>query len=372
MISKENHRKHGNIARSSLGFFGRNEVALLGTSCEETLRIVAIIRGLFKDADIAFADMDHAESIENIEGTHLQKRGTHFQVALNGFSNQYEQRILLSQSDMILVNGNHFAAQSQIVVCNPKKEKSLRKRSEQLTNVKALLLEEGQSEVPEYVRELVPNYSDLPILNLSELTLIRDFFQKEFLQPLPLKALILAGGRSMRMGEDKAAIKHHSKEQFLHLREMLNHLFIESYVSCRLDQANFYHEKGCNVITDAVTNLGPLGGIVSAFMQFPDSPWLVIACDIPLLDESVLSELLQARNQYKTATCFKSPFDGLPEPLISIWEPKSYIRIMEYIAQGYDCPRKVLINTESMIVECTQPEKLMNVNTPSDLLRLIK
>lgn len=372
MISKENHKKHGNVARPNLGYFGRNEVSLLGTSCDEVQRIVAIIRSLFKDADIAFVDMDHAESFENIEGTHLQKRGNHFQISLNGFGNEYEQRILLSQSDMILVNGNHFDAKSQIVICNPEKEKSLRKRGEQLTNVRALVLEEGQSEVPEYVRDLIPNYSDLPIINLSELTLPKDFFQKEFLQPLPLKALILAGGRSTRMGEDKAAIKHHGKEQFLHLKEMLDNLSIENYVSCRSDQANFYLKKGCNVITDSVANLGPLGGIVSAFMQFPDNPWLVIACDIPLLDKSVLAELLQARNQYKTATCFKSPFDGLPEPLISIWEPKSYVRIMESIAQGYNCPRKVLINTESMIIECTQPEKLMNVNTPSDLLGLAK
>jgi GTP:adenosylcobinamide-phosphate guanylyltransferase len=41
--------------------------------------------------------------------------------------------------------------------------------------------------------------------------------------------------------------------------------------------------------------------------------------------------------------------------------------IMSFIALGYSCPRKVLIQTEAHIVIASTPEKLENVNTPDDL-----
>ena len=53
------------------------------------------------------------------------------------------------------------------------------------------------------------------------------------------------------------------------------------------------------------------------------------------------------------------------EPLVTIWEPKSYPILLSYLAQGYSCPRKVLINSEVEIVEVAD-ELICNVNTPEE------
>lgn len=372
MISKERHKKHGNISRAELGRFGRNEVAVLGTTCEQIHEFVTELRTLFLGKDIAFVDADHHVSEDNFLGAHLQLKSDSVDLKVGVAASEYENKIHLSQSDLIIVNGNHFEANHQVIICNPDKENSLIKRAAQLTNVKAIFLVKGQKEVPDYVKTLLSNYKELPIVSLSDKSSVQSFFQTTFFKSSPLKALILAGGRSTRMGKDKATLQHHDEAQFLHLKKMLDDLKIENFVSCRPEQSVFYESNGCRTIQDVIQDLGPLGGIISAFMKYPDNAWLVVASDIPLLDKEILNELMSQRNTTKIATCFKSSFDGFPEPLITIWEPKSYMRIMEFLAQGYDCPRKVLINTNVQIIEPTQPQKLTNVNTPDELSKLNK
>lgn len=372
MTSKEKHKKHGNTQRASLGKFGRNEVAILGTTCEEIQQLVNDIRLALPTFNIAYVDADHSHDLSSFQGTHLQTKSNHFQLSFKGNVDEHERKIHLSQADLIVVNGNHFEAKNQIIIGNEDKQDSLRKRAGQLTNVCAIITKENQPTTLEYIQELVPNEHAVIKLSLSSFKDIIRFVENTFLKPPPLKALILAGGKSVRMGRDKALIIHHDMPQFLHLKKVLDELEIESSVSCRADQKSFFEEQGCSVIEDKIINMGPLGAIISAFMQFPDNACLVVACDIPKLDKEVLLELIASRNASSIATCFQSPFDELPEPLVTVWEPKSYARMLAFVAQGYDCPRKVLINSGTTILKPSQPEKLTNVNTQEDLSLLFK
>jgi molybdopterin-guanine dinucleotide biosynthesis protein A len=128
-------------------------------------------------------------------------------------------------------------------------------------------------------------------------------------------------------------------------------------------------EAGYKALTDnpEYAGSGPTAAILSAFEKYPDTPWLVVACDLPLLDKSTLEYLLQNRNSTCIATTFESPHDGLPEPLITIWEPASYEILMAKLAEGYRCPRKVLINNPATILKPPYPAALTNTNTPEDV-----
>lgn len=53
------------------------------------------------------------------------------------------------------------------------------------------------------------------------------------------------------------------------------------------------------------------------------------------------------------------------EPLITIYEPKAYPILMQYLAQGYSCPRKMLINSDVEIVEVDN-DFIRNINTPEE------
>ena len=179
-----------------------------------------------------------------------------------------------------------------------------------------------------------------------------------------INGLVLAGGKSVRMGTPKEKLNWNGKEQQFFAADLLKPFCEEVFISCRHDQLE--ELENYTMLPDTFLGMGPLSGILTALRSDREKAWLVVACDLPLLDEKTLEYLIQNRNPEKLATTFKSPFDGFPEPLITIWEPKSYPALLEFLGNGMTCPRKVLINRETEILESSFPEKLMNVNTPED------
>ncbi|KQR94813.1 molybdenum cofactor biosynthesis protein MoaC [Chryseobacterium sp. Leaf180] len=180
-----------------------------------------------------------------------------------------------------------------------------------------------------------------------------------------LNGLVLAGGKSVRMGTAKERINWHGKEQQFFAADLLRNFCDEVFISCRHDQ-NEVQNPDYQFLSDTFLNLGPLGGILTALRSDREKAWLVVACDLPVLDQNTLQHLSDSRDSEKIATTFKSPFDGLPEPLITIWEPKSYPLLLEFLGREITCPRKVLINSNTLILEPQNPESLMNVNTPDE------
>jgi len=187
---------------------------------------------------------------------------------------------------------------------------------------------------------------------------------KEYNRPV-LNGLVLAGGKSSRMGFDKSSVDWHGKPQRYYMAEMLKKLCNEVFISCRADQeeANNQYEK----LEDTFTGLGPYGAILSALKEKPDNAWLVVACDLPLLDSLTLQYLVDNRDPSKLATAFGNGYKDLPEPLITIWEPKSYPVLLSFLEQSISCPRKVLINTDPHLLIAPNVDALTNVNTPEEL-----
>jgi molybdopterin-guanine dinucleotide biosynthesis protein A len=136
----------------------------------------------------------------------------------------------------------------------------------------------------------------------------------------PIYGLVLAGGRSKRMGQDKSLMTWHGSEQRYYMADLLRGLCADVYLSIRADQHGEIDDT-YKTIADVYDNAGPLAGILSAMSARPDVAWLVTACDLPLLDVPTLQYLIDHRDTAKMATTFYSPHDNLPEPLITIWEP---------------------------------------------------
>jgi len=280
--------------------------------------------------------------------------------------NSFKLRSAFSNADMVLVNGNHHQAKAQIVIIYNNKRASLQKRVEQLTNVQMILLADNADEVFDFIKEAVPNWQQLPLYRLDETEKIIEFFKTEMRQAIPsINGLVLAGGKSERMGFDKGSVNWHGKEQRYYMADMLKPFCNEVYISSRPDQQEV--DASYKSLVDTFTGLGPYGGILSALRERPDSAWLVVACDLPLLTPETLQHLTANRDPSSIATAYQSAFDGFPEPLITIWEPKSYPVLLSFLAQGYSCPRKVLINSDITLLNAPDPEALTNVNTPDEL-----
>jgi molybdopterin-guanine dinucleotide biosynthesis protein A len=182
----------------------------------------------------------------------------------------------------------------------------------------------------------------------------------------PVRGLLLAGGRSSRMQRDKAALAYRGLSQLQYAWQLLGRHVAEAFVSVRPDQRKEPLRAALPQIVDEHTDLGPLAGILAAQRRYPESAWLVLACDLPFLDDSVLTTLLAARDPDGDATAFRSAHDGLPEPLCAIWEPRSAAALLECAASGRSCPRKFLINARTRLLDLPRRDALDNVNTSTE------
>lgn len=184
----------------------------------------------------------------------------------------------------------------------------------------------------------------------------------------PVYGLVLAGGKSRRMGHDKAVINYHGKPQIQWAYELLARHLPKVFISVRAEQENEPVRAGLPQIADQGLASGPLDGIVSAQQTHPAAAWLVIACDLPWLNDASIEHLLAAREVNKMATAFVSEHHpGLPEPLCAIWEPSSRSIIDTAISIERYCPRKILINTETHLVTQLNPRSMDNINYPQEL-----
>lgn len=181
-----------------------------------------------------------------------------------------------------------------------------------------------------------------------------------------LNGLVLAGGMSKRMGQDKGLMQWHGKPQRYYIADLLQNFCADVFISCRAAQET--EMTGYKTIIDSYDLAGPIAGILSAFKQNSSAAWLVVACDMPLLDIATIKYLVNHRNEQSIATTFESPYDGLPEPLITIWEPLSFPMLLKYGADSITCPRKFLIRTAEKVqlLQPPNPDALMNTNTTAD------
>jgi molybdopterin-guanine dinucleotide biosynthesis protein A len=290
---------------------------------------------------------------------------TFHQYNFAGHQDSYQYRERFNDQDLVLVNGNHFGAKRQIVVLDPKKDKSLQKRLPRLTQVDLILYTKDQPEPYDFLRKHLPDIDQIPRLAYDNAAAVAGFLQEKMEQRrAPLYGLVLAGGKSIRMGRDKGQIDFHGLPQREYAAQLLRGYCDQVFLSGRPDQAL---DSEYPVIEDTFLGLGRFGGILSAFRAHPDAAWLVLACDLPLLDKPTLEQLIQARNISRMATSFQSPVNEFPEPLITIWEPRAYPVLLQFLAQGYSCPRKALINTEIELIQVENPTALTNVNSPEEL-----
>jgi molybdopterin-guanine dinucleotide biosynthesis protein A len=184
--------------------------------------------------------------------------------------------------------------------------------------------------------------------------------------PPPLYGLVLAGGRSARMQRDKAALEYAGRSQLERAVEMLTPLVARVFVSVRPEQTADPLRARFAQIVDSGEVAGPIAGIIAAQALHPHAAWLVLACDLPLLDHRTLEHLLRSRRPARQATAYRSTHDGLPEPLCAIYEPSSRAALRAHIESGRDCPRKFLINADAELLDQPEPGALDNVNTPQE------
>ncbi|HAV13496.1 MAG TPA: molybdenum cofactor guanylyltransferase [Opitutae bacterium] len=187
--------------------------------------------------------------------------------------------------------------------------------------------------------------------------------------------LVLVGGKSERMGSDKALLTYGSQDTQLERTATLLHTVCERvYVSQRKEQ-NFECPQIAEPIYDSIQGIhGPLCGILSAMATHPNAHWLVLACDLPFITQATLEKLIaHFRATQPKLTAYQSTYDGLPEPLCALYPSGSDQGLIELSKElGKSCPRKLLIVQQAQLVQQDDPRSLDNINTAEEYARTIE
>jgi len=363
--------KHVSLTKPDRGSFARAEIAIYGTSCAEIEQIAQRIATQLSDIKIAYVDGIHRST-----DVHDEPRSPFFSLFHIGEESytlrrqervfEVEWRRLLDEADLVLVNGNHFAARAQIIVADSRKWESLRKRREQLTRVLCVLQKDDDYPMDVLFSDILQGQSDIPVYSHTDTEAWLRCIERYLHMRIPLiNGLVLVGGQSRRMGFDKSTIQKSGLPVREYLYTLLYSQVEEVYFSIRAEQASAFDGK--EVLVDRFVGLGPMGGILTAFLHDPNRAWLVVATDLLGLDREALGYLLAHRNPSAVATAFVNPATQMPDPLCTIWEPRAYGYLLEFLRQGHSCPRKVLLNTDVQLVHPQNEGWLFNANTPEDL-----
>ncbi len=189
--------------------------------------------------------------------------------------------------------------------------------------------------------------------------------------PPALHGLVLAGGRSRRLGTDKAALQVDGQSLLARTVDLLSTVVDEVFVSAHPAQRDDPLRHTWRVLHDRHAGLGPAAGLLAAWVHDPAAAWLVLACDMPGLDRATLDRLCRARDVSRAATALRNPADGLPEPLCAIWEPATLARLAAELAAGrVPGPRALLRALDTHLLDAPSRAATNSINTPADLAAL--
>ena len=355
------HKKHTNLERRDNDNFAPNEIAILGTNCGIISNLVHEISEKLSNYKLAYFDASHAKDVaQNRLSEYTFHHQGNLQITTSGNINKFEQRLQFAQFDYVFINGNHYQGVKQILILDEEKEASVLKRLEQLDRIQFVIKLKKDTEYFSFLEEKYPQIKNIICYTIDEVDKISNHINNLIQEKIAtVKGLVLVGGQSTRMGQDKSNLDYFGKPQKIVAKQLLESNNLETFYS--VQNASEYDDE----IHDKFLNLGPFGGICSAFQKDPNAAWFVLATDVPFVNDQIIKLLLNQRNPGKIATAIKGKGKDFPEPLITIYEPKAYPILLQYLAQGYSCPRKALINSEVEIVE-VDDDFIRNVNTPVD------
>ncbi len=381
MISMQ-HQKHPKLERLTATPWARDAFGIYGAPCGAIKTLATELVTHLSSYATIYVDANHealdnpefcnrlapefAGELTNEQGQFRLAAGMHTTPFTNSDArpDQFDLMGLSHRYDLAIVNGNHYLAPHNILVWMPEREAKVRKRMQHVAST-FLVLGALADELPDDIRQALPQCCEFIRDTPADVQAIIRPVRAKFKAPA-INGLVLAGGESTRMGRDKTRIDYHGKPQYRHVYDLLDGMLDNVFISER-EPGQFNDIE--NRIPDRLLGMGPFGGIVSAFMHNPNCAWLVLATDLPRIDSALLQELIAQRDPSKIATAFMNRETGFPDPLITLWEPKAYPRLLGAMAMGYSCPRKVLINSDTHILTPSDERKLVNVNTPEELQR---
>jgi molybdopterin-guanine dinucleotide biosynthesis protein A len=193
---------------------------------------------------------------------------------------------------------------------------------------------------------------------------------------MTLTGIVLAGGRSTRMGQDKASLPFGDETLLTRAIRLVGSVADEVLVVARPDpgEANPYLGLPARIVFDPIEDLGPLAGIAAGLAASTTDVNLIVACDMPLIKPAVLRRLVELR---ENADICVAVIDGRASPLCAVYRSSVANAAEALLATGERRVMRLLDQVQTKRVDAAvfrdiDPEldSFVSVNTPDAYQKL--
>jgi molybdopterin-guanine dinucleotide biosynthesis protein A len=189
-------------------------------------------------------------------------------------------------------------------------------------------------------------------------------------------ALILAGGESRRMGQDKASLVLNGMTLLEHVTRTMQSVFPKVIVSVR----RLREDVGTQQVCDETEARGPLAGLIAGMAQV-DTPWMfAVACDMPFVKAGMVEQLAKYRFDSATQNSPQAAvpmIEGHQQSLAAFYATNTLAVMRKSLATGDNSIRGALknltvryVSEAELIVSDPQLGSFFDLDTPDDLTRV--
>lgn len=225
-----------------------------------------------------------------------------------------------------------------------------------------VLRQEGSSKIKESCRQVIDQADCILTFNGKDWNLSPDrisYSAGRWWLRQDATAIILAGGRSLRMGQDKNFLPVAGRPMIQNTVEQLSPWFNDILIGANDPEKFSFLQR--RVVPDRHPGMGPLMGILSCLSESCSELNFITACDVPVFDPHFIMQMIQAADGYDI-TIPLSP-DGRPEPLLAVYR-KSVAAAAEQILRNGGRRISDLFNVVKVqLVDMSNLDWYRNINT---------
>ena len=177
-----------------------------------------------------------------------------------------------------------------------------------------------------------------------------------------LTTIILAGGKSTRMGFPKGLAEINSVKMIEHVLAVSEKISTNIMIITNDDSYNYL---GLPVYEDMIKECGPIGGIYTGLTHSTTDCNLVVACDMPFVSEVLVHKLLEFFEGHDSVV---PSVDNILEPLCALYHKRITLFLKQAIdKKEYSVYKALRLLAAKEIVCPANTPTFMNINTPDDL-----
>lgn len=179
-----------------------------------------------------------------------------------------------------------------------------------------------------------------------------------------ITGIILAGGKSSRMGSDKGFVMYKNKAFIQHIIEAIQPLVNDIIIVSNNPDYDIFKLKR---VQDLIENAGPLAGVYTGLHYTSTENNLLVSCDVPLINTETLKKLTEQINDDHDVIQLESM--GKTMPLIAMYKKRSKDICFTLLQDGERRLRKALKSMSVKTITLTKEQEIYttNINTPSNL-----